>query len=90
MILVFPAPLGPSKTILWRRGFTATRDIFRKTDSQKNREESVLVARKFEKREYQMKNKLLGCTGQRPLGRVSGKCSQGDGCHAVLLNPVIR
>jgi hypothetical protein len=27
-----------------------------------------------------------GCTVPRPLGRVAGKCSQGDGCRAVPLN----
>jgi hypothetical protein len=27
---------------------------------------------------------------QRPLGRVAGRCSQGDGCRAVPLNPLIR
>jgi hypothetical protein len=29
---------------------------------------------------------VLGCTGQRRLGRVAGRCSQGDGCRAVPLN----
>jgi hypothetical protein len=29
---------------------------------------------------------VLGCIGQRPLGRVAGSHRQGDGCRALPLN----